>query len=237
MKKSEDKRVTFSEKKHVYKLGKKQLTSVTTYLSQYFSEFNAREIARKLAKFPQNRKAKKGVRYWLRTWKEDAEHGSRVHEMIEKYIKNEVINTESEERDGLKFIQALKYLNTCIDGSFEELTPEVLVYNEELGLAGQIDLIHKYKKGNDTYFDIYDWKTNKAIKKQSYNGKFCKPPFEHLEDCNYTKYMLQLMLYAYMYSQQTGYRIGNLILVHLQENEVVTYNIEYAPELVALLLK
>ena len=94
-------KVKFYEKSHVYKLNKKKLMSVTTAIATIFPEFDAKGIARKIAKgfkyrnsqaqfrgevVDEETKAKGTMRYWLGKWKESAEHDTRVHKAIEEFI-------------------------------------------------------------------------------------------------------------------------------------------------------
>ncbi|MBK7867502.1 MAG: hypothetical protein IPJ75_11260 [Ignavibacteriales bacterium] len=50
-----------------------------------------------------------------------------------------------------------------------EVIPELIVFSEELGIAGTVDLL-VYNPRTDKY-DIYDWKTNKSIDEYGYGGK------------------------------------------------------------------
>lgn len=216
------KKLKFYSKSHKYKLGKSELISVTKFIHSYFEPFDAKAIARKLAKFPTNKKAKRGVRYWLGKWKEDSEHGTTVHDGIDAYIKGTPI-TEIEtkcERDALKLAEGIAFVDE-LEG---DLYSEEVQYDEELGLAGTIDLKVINKDGT---VSLYDWKTNKAIKSKPFNkGQVGKPPLNDLGDCNLNHYSLQLSIYAYMLERQ-GYKIKDLTLVHLQEDKTRTYNIDY----------
>ena len=103
-------KIRFYPKSHKYKIKRKTLTSVTTFIGKFFEKFDAKKIARKLAKFPVNKKKKQGVRYFLKTWKEAAEHGTRVHEYIEKYIKDYVTLVPKIDKDMKKLFANLEPL-------------------------------------------------------------------------------------------------------------------------------
>ena len=49
---------------------------------------------------------------------------------------------------------------------------------------------------------------------------FACPPLEHLPDCNYYLYCLQVNLYAYILESEYGFTVANMILgvVHPQRN-------------------
>ena len=56
------------------------------------------------------------------------------------------------------------------------------------------------------------------------------------DDCSYTKYSLQLSVYAYMLERQ-GYVIDGLHLVHIFEDKIETYDIGYLKEDVMRLMQ
>ena len=228
-----NKKLKFYEKSHTYKIGKKKLISVTSLISKFFPPFNAKEIARKLAKFQINKARKHGVRYWLNEWKEAAEHGTRVHEWLEFHI----LNTEPEdswslleERDKKKIEQGKEWLyefgRTLNNPIFK---PEVQVYSEDYGLAGTIDLmifVDSDENNGDKEVILVDWKTNKKIDKRAYaNKKGTHKITEELDACNYIKYALQLNTYKLIVEKELGYKVKDMILLHLKEDSHKEYKI------------
>ena len=87
------------------------------------------------------------------------------------------------------------------------------IFDEEHKLAGSIDMI--FKSGDEYY--IADWKRSKEIKK---TNKFQKgtPPIEHMDDCNYNHYSLQLNLYKYILEKHYEIKISGMFLVVLHPN-------------------
>lgn len=90
-----------------------------------------------------------------------------------------------------------------------------------LRLAGQIDLL--IINGNDVY--IVDFKSNKELKKTSFYDKkkksnvMMKFPVNHLQDCNFNHYQLQLSTYAYMLQTlRPELNIKKLILYHIDHD-------------------
>lgn len=235
-------KLIFNESKHTYRVGKQKLVSVTTLLKDYFSPFDAKAIAKKLAgvqkgknyrKFKADEfitdeeKAKSTQKYWLAEWKEASDHGTRVHNGMEQAILNmsNAINVmqenATEERDTKKMVQGWTFLGTLTDKD-TTLKPELRIYDKELGLAGTIDLL-LIKKGKSS---IVDWKSNKKIQKSGYLKATALPPIAELPDCNYSKYALQLGVYAYMLERQ-GQEIDKLYLAHLKEDSYMPYEIMY----------
>jgi ATP-dependent exoDNAse (exonuclease V) beta subunit len=224
-------KIKFNKKKHTYKIGDKELMSVTKWCGQFFEEFDAKAIARKLAKFPVNKANKRGVRYWLNQWKESAEHGTRVHKELEGYLNGILITDGMPETDLNKVLAGVDYIDWLrLRYPDIELEAEKIVYDEELGLAGTVDCVLSHKK----HIRIIDWKTNKQISKLG-NPKSKFPGT--IDDGNLSKYELQLNVYAYMLSRQ-GYFIESLRVVHLlDDGSYKEYDIEYKPELVEILIK
>jgi ATP-dependent exoDNAse (exonuclease V) beta subunit len=230
-KQSKDKVVSFEEEAHEYTIGDKVLISGTSFLSQFFEKFDADAIATKLSKFPINKKNKMTKAKFLREWKEGAEHGTRVHLLIESYLlRQDIQKTKVEFRDIAKSFWGITYLT---ENGITNCTPEFIVYNEEFGIAGQIDLLQE----DDTTFSLYDWKTNKRLDTTSKYGKKASAPISHLDDCHYTKYMLQLNLYAYMYSKATGKECKSLHLIHLEEDRYNEFVVPIQYELIERLLQ
>jgi hypothetical protein len=239
-KKSPDGKVTFFPKSHKYKIGQKELKSVTTFLSEFMEKFDADKISSFKA-FQSKRKGIKGQgkKYWKQLWIDNAEHGTRVHEMLEKYIKNIEHKTDTNtEQDINKAFQGKTFLRGYLKSVGEPIVQsELIVYNKENLLAGQIDLLVERNKddSNDRVIDLIDYKTNSKIDQTAYNNKKCKQPIEELPDCSYIKYTLQLSMYAY-FLEQLGAKIGDLKLVHLKDEEYVVYNIQYKRDTVERLL-
>ena len=216
--------LTFDEESHTYTYNGVVLTSVTTFLSEFFQPFDAKTIAKYKAK---SCKAKglpgKTPQYWLRRWKESAEHGSRVHKYIEQHLNYEPVNLdELDAIDELKYKQAINYL--CSLPYYDtnpHIIPEKIVIAPSLGLAGTVDLIIKTPDG----IHLVDWKTNEKIDNIAYMGRKCKDPVSHLPDCKYSKYTLQLQLYAFILEQLYGEKVLSCTLVHLTESGYTPYEI------------
>lgn len=91
---------------------------------------------------------------------------------------------------------------------------ELLVYNHDYKLAGQIDCCWITSQNGKRYIDINDWKSNAAIKTENRYQRM-SDPVSDLEDCNYNHYRLQLSLYSWML-EQFGYTIRNLRFTHIK---------------------
>lgn len=170
------------------------------------------------------------------------ERGTKIHSNFEE------IYYTSEKQDLKKF--GLGGVFTCKKGYYEldlekGVYPEFLISLKSsdgiLRVAGQIDLL--IKDGNDIY--IYDYKTNKEIKKRSYydqtkwSNVMMKYPLNNIMDCNYYHYTLQLSLYAYLLQQiKPELNIKKLTLIHIDHNDKITeYSVDYLKNDVERMLK
>ena len=225
-------KIRFYKGTHTYRLGKSKLESVTTFVNKHFPPFEAKKIARMLAGFWTNKQKKRGVRYWLKEWKLAAQHGTDVHWLMEQEIKDKVPESINsfEERTRNKYIQGCLWLEKFDENEYDEFiqAPELIMYDEELGLAGTIDLaVFSGKK-----VTLIDWKTNKKISKDCYGKKGYKV-LKDMDASNINKYSLQLTMYAYMLERK-GWEIDKLILVHLMEDKYKEYEIPYETYKIAI---
>ncbi len=202
--------------------------SCTTLVSQYFSEFDALKIATKLTK-SHPKYIHKTPEALMSEWDDARDEGTLAHKEIEEYIthgKNPLLP---------KSKVGVEWLNKHIDLS-GEVYPELIVFSEELEIAGTVDLL-VYNSRTDKY-DIYDWKTNKAIDEDAWGGKRgIKPATYHLPDCNFYHYSLQLSLYKYLLQQYHDVEIGKLTLLHLKKDRVIPYACDYLKETVLDILE
>jgi hypothetical protein len=101
-----------------------------------------------------------------------------------------------------------------LEKGFVPYRTEWLVFNDEIRLAGSIDMV--YAKPDGTYA-IYDWKRSKEIKTENKYQKGLGP-LCHLDDCNYWHYSLQLNNYRRLLEKFYGLVVNELALVILHPN-------------------
>lgn len=196
------KNLRFYDGTHTYFFGRQKLTSVTTWVGQFFDKFDAKAIAKRLSYSPKYRALGMGMRAIMKEWKELAEHGTKIHDQIENSF-----NTGCDiDRQASA---AVTWVIHELDYDYRQ--PEVKVYDDELGLAGMIDLLVTHE---DHTVTLVDWKTNKQLRDVGYNNKKAKDPIVHLQDCNIDKYKLQLSTYSYILKRK-GIEVRECIIVHI----------------------
>jgi hypothetical protein len=86
---------------------------------------------------------------------------------------------------------------------------EWLIYADER-ITGSVDAVFINPDGTLT---IMDWKRSKEIRKTPFSGnKKGKAPFDHLPDCNYYHYCLQLNLYRNIIQTYYGFKVKDMYL-------------------------
>tara|TARA_R110000782_G_scaffold252970_1_gene340931 strand:- start:695 stop:1135 length:441 start_codon:yes stop_codon:yes gene_type:complete len=111
-----------------------------------------------------------------------------------------------------------KMFQKFYDKSFGKLIPvraEVVVGDAEWGVTGMIDQLFYNEKSKK--LEIWDWKTNKAIKDKNKWQQF-KEPLSHLDVCELNTYSLQLSFYKLIVERNTTLELGDSYIVWFNEN-------------------
>ena len=163
-------------------------------------------------------------------WKEENKKslikGSKYHEEKEKESidrgwETNPINPFNNKR--YKLIEHSKWITDDIKHSFIDLNnlnpgfyAEIVVHwNNYIGTIDKL-----FVDDNKTIY-ISDYKTNKELK-LSNNFQKMLNPVNHLDDCNYNHYCLQLSFYGWIL-EKYGYKLNGLMLEHYEE----PYNLPY----------
>jgi ATP-dependent exoDNAse (exonuclease V) beta subunit len=183
-----------------------------------------------------NREQQAVLDAWDAENRKSCERGTKIHADLENsfYKKKKDIDI-SKYHIGGKFECVKDYTELDLENG---IYPEYLISrvspDKVLRLAGQIDLLVKKGKA----ITIADWKTNKKIDVKSFfdsktkTSTKMKYPLNHLDDCNYNHYTLQLSTYAWMIQQlNPEFVIEDLILVHFDhEGNTTVYHLPYLKE-------
>lgn len=147
----------------------------------------------------------------MQEWKDIRDAGSKVHSQIDKYIKSGKIPTLQKAKN------AVEWYNNTIYKYGSKRYSEVIVFSNELGVAGSMDLLVYDPDKNEC--SIFDWKTSKKIKKT--RGKAAVTnACNGLTDCNFDQYSLQLSMYSYLLNKYHNIPITNHFMVHLTDQGV-----------------
>jgi ATP-dependent exoDNAse (exonuclease V) beta subunit len=123
--------------------------------------------------------------------------GTNIHNDIERYYNDVPV-----ENDSIEYQYFLRFVQ-----DFPELKPyrtEWKIYDEELKLAGSIDMVYKNKDGT---LSIYDWKRVKEINKMNNYDEFAITPcISHFHNSNFWHYTLQLNTYRAILERKYGFK-------------------------------
>lgn len=157
--------------------------------------------------------------------------GTTIHNLLEDFVNNKP-NVLKEYESPLEWLKiALDLKIGYIDKLEGKLLTELLVYNLNLGIAGQVDLIEILEDGS---INLYDYKTNKSIDLKSLYKNKMQGVFEDMDDCNYNHYILQLNTYSFLL-EEAGFKVNKIVLIHTKENPTI-YNIKKDYDLVKKML-
>ena len=117
-----------------------------------------------------------------------------------------VINNTSEEWNYF-----LKFVRNHL--GFKPYRTEWMIYDEDLKIAGSIDMVYKNPDGS---LDIYDWKRAKEITSVNGFGETgTGGSVLHITHSNFWHYSLQLNVYKAIIERKYGLKVRNLVLVQL----------------------
>lgn len=144
--------------------------------------------------------SKDGIKEWReRVGEEEANRvshhaatrGTIVHDLMERYINGDEIDTRKMMPHHLKSFRDLsKVMNERLD---EVYVQEKALYSHHLKVAGRVDLVGRF----DGVRSIVDFKTSAKVKKKEW----------------ISGYFMQTAAYAIMFEELTGIPIPNLVIV------------------------
>jgi len=247
-----DSRIVFEEASHTYTVdGKVAPTSVTSFVSSPFYEFDAKP---KIERMSHKRRmspeyADLSDREVAQLWAANADRasklGTRMHAAIEV-----ALNTGYWSQDPTivrEMELAKQFFEVEVDArgwKVYRTEPTVFIDPKEnkdaILLPGSVDCI--FRDTESGRFGIMDWKRCKEVPKSaSGNFGFGRPPFDHLESVKYNKYSLQLCMYAYIlrthYDLDVDLNLLYIVIIH-PENKSGGYEmIQADPKLYELIAK
>ena len=226
-----DERVSFESVGHKYWIDNDgtDLTSVTTFIGSFFDKFdNSKAINSILSNKEYNNP---GYKYynmseeeireiWRKNSNDASTMGTNLHTDIENFYNNISVKNNS-----LEFSYFRKFYDEY-KNIYEPYRTEWIIFSEVLKITGSIDMVFKNKDGTLT---ICDWKRSKLINFSSFDNKtFGRFPFNHLQDCNYTHYSLQLNLYKTILEKFYNMKVKDmfLLVLHPSNNSYIKLDVK-----------
>jgi hypothetical protein len=247
-----DNHIQFFPLEHVYLYnGKEELMPVSSVISSFFKPFDSYYWSERKAN---ERHVPQGqvLEEWDAKGTCSREGGTFMHLQIENYYKglpyqqqfpfkyrgkyvhiDEVITIEQEYSQFMEFLK---------NHRFKPFRTEWSIYDEDLKVAGTIDMIHKH--GN--IFDIYDWKLSHniigymgdpiTVDKYGHKGL---DELNQIDDTQYWHYCIQQNLYRYILEKNYGIKVEKMYLVVFcdDRNEYSKLDVPYMYETIASIVK
>jgi ATP-dependent exoDNAse (exonuclease V) beta subunit len=231
-------RIKFFDKNHTYTIDNNPAKmSVSGLIKKYEKPFEQEKIAGFVA-----RKNEKSVEQILAEWnflKEYSCHkGSEFHKFVENFLTRKQTTIDKESL--INFFKTFNsfYKENSIKTYYEEMAhliknflnfyewwrkdhilvkSEFVIGDKKSGICGTVDNLSFNKKTKN--FVIFDYKTNKEIKKQNPRDETFLAPFEYLSHCEYIKYSLQMWLYQTIIENNTPYKVPSSYIVWVANKE------------------
>lgn len=244
--------IKFYNRGHKYEISSdpdSKYTSVTTWNHKHFPKFDADAVIENIFN---SKSWGPEHKYWGQTaeqikasWKSNGEAvsgaGTNLHERIENFMNDKRFTFEYNQKE-LYQIYSSDFKGK-VDDQIEweyfiqfvrdhpELKPyrtEWMIFDEDLKLAGSIDMVYENPDGT---LSIYDWKRSKDITKVNNWNKFAiNPLIWHIPDSNFWHYALQLNTYKSILERKYNKIVTKLCLVRLHPDcEEKTYELLEVP--------
>ena len=229
-----DNKISFDEENHIYYFNGKQIRhSCTQVVERYFDKFDPDLAISKMRNGP--RWPRKEYMNYNGTEMTDEEikgkwdaiglfarnKGTWMHYNIELLLNNATPNRKMRE---MALFESF-YNNVIIGEAIQPWRTEWRIVAPDLNIAGSIDFVGKNIDGTYT---IIDWKRSKDLA-NNMNSNFrrsAKKPISHLDDCDGSKYSIQLNMYRYILQRYYGLKVSGMLLASFHENSSEPF---YAP--------
>jgi hypothetical protein len=199
-----------------------EYTSVSKLLGKLGTKFDSDLVSARVAK---SRGVAQEVvlQEWKNIAKVSTDHGTRIHNALERYSKYAQVLPEDEDLRQM-------IMDVCSSYSdYYQVYDELTLYHDDCFVAGTSDKILMISKSSSSKFDVEDYKTNLRNGIETFNkyGNRLLAPFDYLEDCSFVKYSLQLSIYAYMFECLTGKKCRKLGIRYIPAENYMNH--QYIP--------
>jgi CRISPR/Cas system-associated exonuclease Cas4 (RecB family) len=203
-----NKDITFIEKSHTYVNKYNEiLVSASTLVHKYTPEFDPDgSIIKRCAErdgIPISELRKK----WDYERDSANERGTNFHKQAQHWVETGTI-LDADYKDIVKQLSEIPFQG--------KLMSETVLFSNDLGIAGTVDLIDIYRNNE---CDLKDFKTNKKLKKSAFWSKqggysMMLPPVKHLQNCNFITYSLQLEIYSILL-EENGFWVNSKEILYI----------------------
>ncbi len=155
--------------------------------------------------------------FWKANGKEATDHGTKLHEMQERYSKEFKILPED-----AAWGNSIKHVASMFKDYYGS-EDEACVYSKKYGVAGTMDKGLRFSKKSNL-ISIKDFKTGLKTNKIDFinkDGKFLLRPVSHLQDCKYSRYCLQVSIYGVLAEECAGLIPVDLGIIFIPNDPII----------------
>ena len=204
--------------------------SVTTTLTSIEPHFDAESVSAAIVNQSDSAKQERYIGmtqqeildYWQLLNDEANIYGTRVHDVVERYLLSNFWYFPPENEEGEFEQKVIDGFNSLKIDYGKAIWPERILFSEQYELAGMSDLIIDI---DEEFFDVWDWKTNISLNMfNPYGNETLFKPFDYLQSCQYSIYSLQLSVYAYLYELEFPNRKCRCITIGYWDKQKMNFN-------------
>lgn len=196
--------------------------SVTSLISTFKKPFDSKSVAARITKSKKSKWYGIPPEKILELWQAESDRAITLGTYYHNQREADLCSLSSIEREGIPIPVYTPIEEGSVKKAPEQkltdgIYPEHMVYLKSAGICGQSDLVEVV----NGKVNIIDYKTNKEIKTESFKNwegisEKLSYPVDHLDDCNYNHYALQLSIYMYIILKHNPkLKPGNIYIHHI----------------------
>jgi hypothetical protein len=209
-------KIIYDNSSHSYKINNQSLTSVTTVIGRLAQPFDKETISRRVA-------LRDGIteKEVLKLWEHKGKLGREKGDFLHKYVEDVISGIRDPIKDAINeripemtaFDRAWLEMQTKLQAKL--LYKELIVGDEELGVAGRVDAVIEVTVDGQRTICIFDWKTGK-FDITGYDKLLS--PFHTFDDCKFNMYSLQTSLYRLIIERNSGKQMCDPYVCHFRDD-------------------
>lgn len=217
-----DARIQFFDEGHIYDVdGRRDFISSTTLIHKFYEEFDADAtiqgmFSRGLKPQYQGKTADEIKLEWSNKCVRASHLGTLMHARIEYFYNN--WDSQFPYETPPEFYTHFQpfHERVVVSKQYIPYRTEWEIFDEEHELAGSIDMLFQLSEDDPDVLVIYDWKRScKLSDRVGFCGKTMMAPLDHLPDCSFWHYVMQLNIYRHILETKYGKTIAGMYLVGL----------------------
>lgn len=189
--------VQYNHAEHRYYMGNITYRSATQIVEQFRDHFDTEERSAYMEhRYGQTQE------YWKQNWKDgnavSLVRGNNLHDTQEQFLYNREYSRIHNKTFPVFNMRRVFHSHLDYRRMPDGVYPEMKLWRHDWHIAGRVDKPTLETLDNIRYAHIEDYKTNKRIRKEGFNGRKMLYCLSHLDDCEWVHYTLQLSIYQYM---------------------------------------